>query len=259
MPGDDDGVDSGPSCGSPPLLHPQAEAGVYCPFTATGAVRSCRRRSQACCEGAGRRGDDLDVRSDDRRVPGPRLRFDWKCNGPLDCAGSESGAVCCGAGAVQFDGTCGFYRATNVTGTHCANACLPGEIAVCGAQADCTSGTCTPFKVAGVVLGFVSRARAHRGKRGDGGRCDDGTASSSRDERVVNCAVRGDELAVQEIDRPAAVVGDAARPRRGRSPRRRRVPRPRASSPSSRRRCRRRRGTDRSPPSRSGARPGTSS
>ncbi|HEY8075122.1 MAG TPA: hypothetical protein VIF62_13455, partial [Labilithrix sp.] len=44
----DAGFDSGPTCGTAPVLHPEAAAGPFCPFTAAGFV-TCAA-GQTCCD-----------------------------------------------------------------------------------------------------------------------------------------------------------------------------------------------------------------
>jgi hypothetical protein len=143
-------VDSGPSCGTSPVLHPETVPGVYCPFTATGAVH-CAAGEQCCeapmgqvssCQPAG--------------IACPVVNsIAWACADPLDCQGSDAGALCCATGATTYDSTCGFNRGTGFTGSQCATSCGAGQIQICSAANDpCViPKQCTPFKVEGLVLG----------------------------------------------------------------------------------------------------------
>jgi len=145
--------EAGPDCGSPPLLHPEALPGVYCPFTAAGAIHCAA--SQQCCEAP----EDAGGAASTCQALGPTCpiagSLAWACNGPLDCASSDAGSVCCGQGAVFLDNACGFHRGSAFQGSYCANTCGAGEIAICDNTTDpCAPGTtCTPFKVEGLVLG----------------------------------------------------------------------------------------------------------
>ena len=146
--------DAGPDCGSPPTLDTELDAGVYCPFTAAGAVHC--GAGQECCEApadAGGTQSTCEAKGATCSITGA---IAWQCDGPLDCAGSAAGAVCCGHGAVNEDTTCGFHRGAGFTDTHCAASCLPGEVTICDSTSgnECPVGTtCTAFKMAGVVLG----------------------------------------------------------------------------------------------------------
>jgi hypothetical protein len=145
-------VDAGPDCGTPPALHPETEAGVYCPFTAAGSIHCVA--AQECCETPSTvvNGSTCQPAGAACPVTGS---LSWGCDGPVDCAGNAAGSVCCAGGAVTLDSVCGFDRGSGFAGSHCAQACAAGEVAICSATTDpCPSGTqCTPFKVAGVVLG----------------------------------------------------------------------------------------------------------
>jgi len=145
-------VDAGPDCGTPPALHPETEAGVYCPFTATGAIHCAV--GQECCE------TPSTVVNGSTCQPGGAAcpvtgSLAWGCDGPVDCEGNAAGGVCCAGGVVALDAVCGFDRGSAFTGSHCAQSCAAGEVSICSETTDpCAPGTqCTPFKVAGVVLG----------------------------------------------------------------------------------------------------------
>ncbi len=148
----DAGADSGDDCGTPPALHPETEAGVYCPFTASGAIHCAA--GQECCETPSTVVNGSTCQSAGAACP-VTGSIAWGCDGPVDCAGSAAGSVCCAEGEVALDAVCGFNRGSGFTGSHCAQGCAAGEVAVCSETTDpCPVGTqCTPFKVAGVVLG----------------------------------------------------------------------------------------------------------
>lgn len=145
--------DAGPDCGTPPALHPETQPGVYCPFTAAGPLH-CPATEQ-CCEAPSDAGGSAST----CEVLGATCPFagslTWECDGPVDCAGSAAGAVCCAGGSLYTDPVCGYERGTGFQGSHCATSCAAGELPLCAAATDpCAAGTtCTPFKVAGVVLG----------------------------------------------------------------------------------------------------------
>ena len=145
-------VDAGPVCGTPPVLHPEVQPGVYCPFTAAGAIHCVA--GQECCETPSTvpLGSTCEPAGAACPVTGSLA---WGCDGPVDCAGSAAGAVCCAAGSVALDPACGFHRGSGFAGSHCATSCATGEVSICAATTDpCAAGTqCTAFKMAGVVLG----------------------------------------------------------------------------------------------------------
>jgi hypothetical protein len=145
-------VDSGPSCGTAPVLHPETTPGTYCPFTATGAVHCAA--GQECCEApSGGTGSTCEDAGATCPITGS---LDWACADPLDCEGNAAGSVCCAVGGTTaYDSTCGFYRGTGFTGSVCAASCGAGQVQLCSAANDpCVSpNTCTPFKTAGLVLG----------------------------------------------------------------------------------------------------------
>ncbi len=143
--------DAGPVCGTPPTLHPELDAGVYCPFAAAGAIHC--NAGQECCEAPSTSTGQSTCQAIGAACP-ITGSLDWQCDGPVDCAGSAAGPVCCGAGTVANDPSCNFQRGSGFQGSHCAQSCVAGEVSLCSAATDpCASGVCTAFKVAGVVLG----------------------------------------------------------------------------------------------------------
>jgi hypothetical protein len=151
-PGQDAGADTGPSCGTAPVLHPETAPGVYCPFTEAGSIHCAA--AQQCCETPSSmpNGSTCQALTTSCPVAGS---LGWECDGPVDCQGNAGGAVCCAAGTVALDPVCGFDRGTGLTGSFCATSCAANELQICAATTDpCAVGTqCTAFKVAGVVLG----------------------------------------------------------------------------------------------------------
>jgi hypothetical protein len=147
----DAGHDAGNTCGTPPVLHPETAAGVYCPFTAAGSVHCTA--GQECCEApsTSANGSTCEAAGTTCPITGS---ISWACDGPVDCAASAAGPVCCAAGTVSLDSTCGFNRGSGFTSSHCASSCVGSEISICSEATDpCSSGTCTAFKVAGIVIG----------------------------------------------------------------------------------------------------------
>lgn len=148
----DAGADTGPSCGTAPVLHPETAPGVYCPFTEAGSIHCAA--AQQCCETPSSiaNGSTCQPLTTTCPVAGS---LGWECDGPVDCQGNAGGAVCCAAGTVALDPVCGFDRGTGLTGSFCATSCAANELQICAATTDpCAAGTqCTAFKVAGVVLG----------------------------------------------------------------------------------------------------------
>ncbi len=147
----DAGHDAGDTCGTPPALHPETAPGVYCPFTAAGSVHCTA--GQQCCEAPSTSTDGSTCETLGTTCP-ITGSIQWDCDGPVDCASSSLGPVCCANGTVALDATCGFNRGSGFTASHCATSCGSGEISICSEATDpCSSGTCTPFKVAGIVIG----------------------------------------------------------------------------------------------------------
>jgi hypothetical protein len=146
-------VDAGPAvdCGSPPALHAEIEAGVYCPFTPAGSTH-CGAGEECCESPSTSAGTSLCLAVGS--VCPITGSLSWACDGPLDCAGGDAGATCCAAGTVSVDPACGFRRGSGFSGSHCAQACAAGELSLCDTTSDpCATGTCTAFNVAGNVLG----------------------------------------------------------------------------------------------------------
>jgi len=145
-------VDAGPDCGTPPVLHPETDAGVYCPFAAAGSIHC--NAGQECCEAPSAASGESTCQAAGVACP-ITGSLAWQCDGPVDCAGSAAGPVCCAAGSVALDPVCTYDRGSSFEGSHCAQSCVTGEVSLCTAATDpCPSSTtCTAFKVAGVVLG----------------------------------------------------------------------------------------------------------
>ena len=136
--GDTGAGDAG--CHKPPhALYKETVAGVYCPFSSGGAAHNLTCTSgQHCCEpssGTATCSEWSSARADRRH----RL----KCDGPVDCAGSSSGHVCCGTGTIETQPICGTYPAypyvSHFKGTSCQSSC-GSTFTVCSQDSDCPSG-----------------------------------------------------------------------------------------------------------------------
>ena len=157
------GSDAGADCSKVPKLHPEPDAGVYCPFQAdsgAGASSNCAA-NQHCCiyaQDAGRSSECL---------PNGTLCFgetmvdgglsvatggaDFECNEPGDCP--SAGDQCCLNGTPTKDPTCGTYFGSKVHGAFCKPSCTAGEFVICETQTECTTGTCTPFSTKTIQIG----------------------------------------------------------------------------------------------------------
>ena len=150
------------------------DGGMYCPFSGVdgGKTEYWKAPSQVCCvakfdEDSGTSLPSVCVDSTTilpdgggcSTGPGSIL---FECEGPLDCAGSVGGAVCCGSGMVtnsnpacSVDAGFGYVSGAAGKGTSCAASCAAGQTVVCAVQADCTGGTiCTPTDLHGNHIGY---------------------------------------------------------------------------------------------------------
>jgi hypothetical protein len=152
-PGDDTGTTSGDTgadagCKAPGTLHPpKAGAGdFYCPFVAP-AKTFCKDQTEHCCEPS--------TGSASCQPIGTACATgdtDWQCDDPSEC---PSGQKCCGIGklVINADPACANY-ASKFKGTHCAASCdAAAEIEMCTSNAECSTGTCTPFTTKGSQVG----------------------------------------------------------------------------------------------------------
>lgn len=156
--------EGGESCGSMPKLFP-SDGGVgslFCGYPPGDAGDLyCNGGAQTCCLG-GADGDGgfaapacepLPAQPDGGLCTNGNPAPELDCESVADC---PSGQVCCmtGPNPPSLDTECGYYKASDVTGTHCAASCLTTETRICESQAECASGTCTPFKALILQLGF---------------------------------------------------------------------------------------------------------
>lgn len=147
-------------------LHPNPDAGAYCPFQAgdggNNKFDNCAG-GQHCCEYAvsANLPSTCNAGNSPCTVPpdaGPN--YDWKCNEKDDCTGND---ICCLVGnVITPDKYCvGQAFTTGVTGSICKASCttLPdagagNEVQLCASQSECTGGkTCMPFKKVGGQYG----------------------------------------------------------------------------------------------------------
>jgi len=171
MDGGDGG--GGTDCGKAATLHAEtADGGLYCPFSEVdgGPTQYCSGATPFCCAPkctttpcttapstcaantvtGGATGSGCPV----------AMSYVYECEGPLDCASSAKGHVCCAAGTVALVApTCSVgqsYVSGNAVGTTCETACASGESMICDqATGECPSGmTCTPTKLHGNQIGF---------------------------------------------------------------------------------------------------------
>ncbi len=146
--GTDAGMDA--ECGAAHRVFTN-DAGPFCPFTATGPANCAV--TEHCCEYRADAGFPSTCNGANAAcVVSPGV-IDWGCDEQNDCPTSQ---VCCFIGAIVQDRPeCPVYRGVGVSGTVCRpGACNAGETVACGAQADCTSGTCLGLNVRGKNLGF---------------------------------------------------------------------------------------------------------
>jgi hypothetical protein len=165
------GGDTGPSdaggdvnCGKPSDLHPEKEAGIYCPFSAVGdgGDKTCTG-GQVCCQTLSADAGASTCEPAGTAVtacPSPSDSVVWECEDPIDCVGSSGGALCCGFGTAEKEApSCSNYdyvSGSKGKGSVCASSCAGGNI-ICETQAECTAaeaGTCTPVKDHGNSIGF---------------------------------------------------------------------------------------------------------
>lgn len=170
------GSGSGSGCFKPPVaLHAEVEAGVYCPFSWTtdgGKAKFCTG-GQHCCEPAS--GTATCASSC------PTADTDWQCQGPLDCAGSSAGHVCCGTGTIKTQAACGAFPAfpyvSLFKGTACATACASSYV-VCSRDSECPgggAGSCVAVEPKGGGMGYCAGTVTDAGA-GDAGSHDAGNA-----------------------------------------------------------------------------------
>ena len=159
--GSSSGGDSG-TCESPPTLHPETAAGVYCPFSGVngGSDVTCTA-GQHCCETPESANTPSTCEPMGTACP-VSGSIDWQCEEAIDCtAAGSAGPICCGTGSPTSETACGvtWPEWTGFTGTKCATSCPAPGITVCEKTADCTSdagSTCTASKADGNQFGFCN-------------------------------------------------------------------------------------------------------
>lgn len=144
-------------------LHPDPDAGPYCPFQAggDGGVFANCGIGQHCCEYSVDSGLPSTCNGGSTACNSAINNggYDWHCDEPNDCA--DAGTTCCIEGNVIVpDKLCPATTAfvTGVTGSACKTSCVMtdagGEVQMCQSQSDCTGGkTCLTFKKVGKNLG----------------------------------------------------------------------------------------------------------
>lgn len=145
-------------------LHPNPDAGAYCPFQAgpDGSTFGNCAVGQHCCEYAvsANLPSTCNAANGACATPDASPNYDWKCNEKDDCTGNDT---CCIVGKVfTQDSLCsGQAFTTGVTGSVCKPSCTtlqdaaPGnEVQMCAKSSECPNGkTCMPFKKAGGQYG----------------------------------------------------------------------------------------------------------
>jgi hypothetical protein len=152
--------DSGACDKPPPGPYAELEAGVYCPFSAPdGGHNEVCRPGQHCCEPS--TGTSTCVAA---ATACGANDTNWECEGPLDCANSNAGHLCCGTGEIETQAPCGSYPAfpyvKTFTGSSCAAACT--AFVICSQTSDCkTAGeTCVAIRPKGNDIGYCAAADA---------------------------------------------------------------------------------------------------
>ena len=164
--GSDD--DSGPSCPMPPEhVYAETVAGVYCPFSAPpGGKNVACQSGQQCCETPAAANVPSTCVVDGTVCPIAGSTA-WQCDGPLDCASSSSGSVCCGIGSIETAAACGmvppFPYVSGANGSVCQAQCATQasgqeEFQVCSQDSDCpaSASNCVAIAPKGVVIGYCS-------------------------------------------------------------------------------------------------------
>ena len=139
----------GADCGTTATLHPESEAGVYCPFSGVdgGANITCKA-GEHCCEPA---------MGTSSCKPGNgacgMTDTDWQCEDQPDC----TQGVCCGIGKPGGpDPGCVNLFATGFKGSQCMSSCNDaGLFQICEADMQCPMGQkCKPAKIKGNQVGI---------------------------------------------------------------------------------------------------------
>jgi hypothetical protein len=152
-------------CYSPPASMVYPDTGIYCPFSAVagGMDVTCPAGTQHCCEPPSTGTSEC--------APIAAMcaegDTDWQCEGTPDCAG-QPGTICCGSGRLETQAPqpgCGpdggtvpsYTYVSGFTGSTCMTPAACTAFQICGSQADCTTGTCTPIKPKGNDIGYCAQ------------------------------------------------------------------------------------------------------
>lgn len=147
-----------PECGKAPTFHPTPDAGPFCPFqqAADGGALfgDCDPIGSHCCIYSVGSKLPSTCNGANTACTADAGAADFRCEETADCPGAN--AVCCMAGSMGKDPTCGTYFGSKVNGTTCrTGTCNQGEVQICdNAQATCPMGqTCQPFKTKSIEMG----------------------------------------------------------------------------------------------------------
>jgi hypothetical protein len=161
-------VDAG-SCYKPPTaLHPETQAGVYCPFSgADGGDNVTCSAGEHCCEPPESANKVSTCEPAVTTCP-VASSTDWQCEGAPDCA-SESGTVCCGTGTIEQQapqpdcgdgGYAAFSYVSGFKGSACASTCSgTGVFRICSKDSECpggAAGSCVPIEPKGGGIGYCA-------------------------------------------------------------------------------------------------------
>jgi hypothetical protein len=160
----DAGVDAAVDCGTPSKLFKETKAGVFCPYSEVGDAGDVTcAAGELCCQPDAP--DDAGVYPPSKCEKKKCKAADdisWQCEGPLDCASSKEGPVCCGYGTPEKEAPqCSDYAYVSGAfglGTVCAASCAAGtQTVICDSKkgGECPSGTtCTPVRYHGNQVGY---------------------------------------------------------------------------------------------------------
>lgn len=148
----DDGAHDGGGGDSacPTGFHPEPAGKTYCPSVAGDAGDSVCATGEHCCMPSKMTGMSSTCSTTACGGTGMMAPKDWACSAPSSCAAGK----CCAVGQIIAVGTCGLPQIQMFKSTTCAAACAAGEIVVCQAQSDCTTGTCTLATAGGAAIGI---------------------------------------------------------------------------------------------------------
>lgn len=136
----------------PTSLHPEPVGKTYCPSVAGDGGDSVCAVGEHCCMPSKMTGLSSTCSGAACGGTGMMAPKDWACSAPSSCA--TAGDKCCAVGQIIMGGTCGLPQIQMFKSTMCEAACAAGEIVVCQAQSDCTTGTCTLATAGGAAIGI---------------------------------------------------------------------------------------------------------